>query len=121
MKREKETKKKKRELTVLEIVILLLLLSMLVIGIIVGTALYLQGHGLLPWQTPADTETICDDISGNDIIQKVEDQSLAGKKDSDIEVSTDYKIADAEDGDTLNFNQELSAEEYNTFTGYGAV
>lgn len=121
MKREKEEKKEKRELSVLEIVLLILLLCIIVISIIVGTVIYLQGHGLIPKHPITDTETVTTDVSGNDISQNAKDQPQAGSEASDTDVSTDYKIADAEEGDTLTFNQELSAEEYNTFTGYGAV
>lgn len=124
MKREKAEKKEKRELSVLEIVLLILLLCIIVISIIVGTVIYLQGHDLLPNKNNTNSTN----VSGNDYQITKTDTSLAGEetetfsstKDKDTQIISDYKVAEAKDGDALKFNQE-SSEEYNTFIGYGAV
>ena len=48
----------------MEIVLLILLLSIIVISIIVGTVIYLQGHELIPKRPTTDTETVTTNVSG---------------------------------------------------------
>lgn len=107
-----EKNDKKREKSVLEITIIILLLCLLFVFVVSGGALFLKEKGIIG--TPKDKNKT------EDIIPTVIPENIPAA-DVSSEKIEDYKIADAADGDDLNFNTGYSSEEYNTFTGYGAV